>query len=171
MTEEAMTHLILDVIDCLGEATMGEILDVLGPEAQGDQDWTPWPETAPIWSGMSEMAVDAFDSLWADIAPLPAPAGDENPPLRFTRRSSLPRPDAAAIFNYIARYYRAQHACLRASKQAWAEAAGNAQEQRACEEQNCATSAIMMCLRDIGRFMVNAHPENDCNPFGGPDDY
>jgi hypothetical protein len=30
---------------------------------------------------------------------------------------------------------------------------------------------IMMCLRDIGRFMVNAHPEDDCNPFGGADDY
>jgi hypothetical protein len=24
---------------------------------------------------------------------------------------------------------------------------------------------IMMCLRDIGRFMVNAYPEDDCNPF------
>jgi hypothetical protein len=172
MTEEVMADCILDVIDSLGEATMPEIMDALGPEAKGDQDWTPWPETAPIGRGLSETAVDAFSSLWADIAPLSALEGDKNP-RRLVRRSSLPRPDAAAIFNYIARYYRARHACLRGSKQAWAEAdvAGNAQQQRVCAEQNSATSAIMMCLRDIGRYMLNLHPEDDSNPFGGPEDY
>lgn len=51
MTEETMAGHILDVIDCIGEDTMAEIMEVLGPEAQGDQGTDEQDKS--IWCGMS----------------------------------------------------------------------------------------------------------------------
>lgn len=110
------------------------------------------------------------DSSWLQ-APLQAPEGDENRSLRFTRRESLAWPDAAAIFAYLQRYYASQLAWLRESKQDWSYAVADDKTRRQCEQWTVAARATMACLRDIARFMVNAHPEDDRNPLGGPDDY
>jgi hypothetical protein len=38
-------------------------------------------------------------------------------------------------------------------------------------EMNHVNSSKMIMLRDIGRFILRWDPEDDANPFGGPDDY
>jgi hypothetical protein len=44
-------------------------------------------------------------------------------------------------------------------------------KQRGDLDANARDSITMMALRDAGRFILEMDPEDDTNPFGGPDDY
>jgi hypothetical protein len=73
VTKEEMAAVILQVIDRSYDPTMAEIMRALGAEAQGQLDWELLPNTV-IWSGMSDLAIDAFASIHDLIEPLPPPA-------------------------------------------------------------------------------------------------
>jgi hypothetical protein len=67
--------------------------------------------------------------------------------------------DPAAIFGYLRSNHHHLHEQLRESK------------RRDDLYNNCAISSQMILLRDIGRFILGFDPEDDTNPFGGPEDY
>jgi len=81
--------------------------------------------------------------------------------------------DSVETFNYIEQYHQAQHAHLRESRRKWEQAKkdNKPEEEGFYADQNCACSSTMIALRDIGRFMLGIDPEDDSNPFDGPDDY
>ena len=68
MTQKEMGEMILRVVDRSGDPTMVEIMNALGPEGQAGLDWMLLPNVV-LWSGMSDLAIDAFASIRSLIEP------------------------------------------------------------------------------------------------------
>lgn len=72
-TKEEMAAKILEVIDREGGfATFPPIMDALGPDARGNYEWILGAPNIVVWSGMSQVAIDAFESVRNLIEPVPS---------------------------------------------------------------------------------------------------
>ena len=88
----------------------------------------------------------------------------------ITKKAKYPIPMVDEVFDWLGWQHACDYAALRKTKTLWATLPPG-EDRELAKWNNTVPGTRMMLLRDFDRKVACIDPENDCNPFGGPDDY